>query len=73
VQLAAKARRKVGEARWSARVSRDNYQQFGGKPEPNQLLDMLGDQDMGDTRPIVTVKSPPVMTKETQQAVDANK
>ena len=74
VQLhAEKARRKVGDARWSARLSRDNYMQFGGKPQPNELLEMLGDQDLGDNRPLVTVKSPPTMINETQQAVADNK
>jgi len=71
---AEKARRKVGETRWSVRVSRGNYEQFGGQPERNELLDMLGDQDFGDSRPIVTVKSPPTTIKEAQQqAVAANK
>ena len=62
--MPAEASQKVGELRWSVRVARNNYKQFGGKPKSSPLLDMLGDQDFGDKRPVVTVGSPPTMIKE---------
>jgi len=71
VHLPAKARRRVGALRWSVGVARNNYMQFGGKPKPSPLLEMLGDQDFGEKRPVVGIKGPPgmiVKETDTQQA-----
>jgi len=71
MRLSAKAGRKVGELRWSVRVARNNYKQFGGKPEPSPTLERLGDQDFGEKRPVVTVHSPPTIVKPTQTTAAA--
>ena len=66
-----KAQHKVGETRWSFRIARCNYEQFGGVTEQSPLLEMLGDQDFGDNRPVVTFKRPPSSTAKIQEAEQA--
>jgi len=73
VRLPAKARGRVGKLRGSVEIARSNYKQFGGVPEPSPLLEMLEDQDFGDNRPAVTTKSPPVKTKDVEQAAAISK
>jgi len=59
--------------RWSVNVGRKNYEQFGGVPRPSQLLDLLGDQDFGDGRPVVTTKRPPAAIKAAEKAAAIKK
>ena len=68
MRLPAKARRRVGELRWSVRIARNNYKQFGGVLQPNALLDMLGDQNFGERRPAVITRVPPAKIKEAERA-----
>ena len=68
MNLPAEASRKVGELRWSVHLARKNYRQFGGAPEPNATLEMLGDQDFGDRRPLLVVTSAPMKIKQAMRA-----
>ena len=71
---AAKARERIGDLRWSLHVARLNYQQFGGQLDTgHRLLDMLGDEDLGDQRPVVTTASPPDKIKEAERAAADDK
>ena len=73
MHLPAEASRRVGELRWSVHLARKNYQQFGGKPEPSPLLEMLEDQDFGDDRPVVVTISSPLKIKQAERAAAVNK
>jgi len=73
VHLPAEASRRVGELRWSVQLSRKNYQQFGGVPAPNATLEMLGDQDFGDQRPVVVAMSSPMKIKAAVRAAAISK
>ena len=71
---AAKARRRVGELRWSLRVARLNYEQFGGRLDPTHpLLDMLAHDDFGDQRPVPVVVSPPADRIEAEKVAAVEK
>jgi len=71
---AAKARRSIGELRWSLHVARLNYQQFGGQLDTShRLLDMLADDDFGEIRPVVTMASPAAKRAEAVKAAAIEK
>jgi len=65
------AGRQVGELRWSFGVARKNYAQFGGEPGTSPVLEMIGDQDFGEQRPMIVTKSPPATVKELKEAQGA--
>ena len=73
VRRAEKARERVGELRWSVRIARKNYEQFGGVPGPSELLDKLGDQDFGEKRPVLVVKSSPRTIREAEKTAEIHK